>query len=217
MPGFSSGRASIATHLVTKRALVRWVGGSGLGALGLGTLGLGALGLGAPGLGCAAAEGDALSANSLGLPPWQGDDRRLFADELDPASLGLMASGSPRKDQALWLRAQKAEIIARVQIRTFTVESTRGGTYRLGLLVVQALAESALQDTKIDVSVDPGDPAYGLVKAQDRLIKERPYIGFFKRFAGPDDEIVFHFYLTADSAEVVQVVQEALALKDVNR
>jgi hypothetical protein len=28
---------------------------------------------------------------------------------------------------------------------------------------------------------------------------------------------VFHFYLTADSAEVAQVVQEALALKEVNR
>jgi hypothetical protein len=178
---------------------------------------VGGAALGALGVGCAGADGAVSSANSLGLPPWQGDDRRLFGDELDPASLGLMASGSPRKDQALWLRAQKAELVARVQIRTFTVESTRGGTYRLGLLVVQPLAESALQDPKIDVSVDPGDPAYGLVKAQDRLIKERPYIGFFKRFAGADDEIVFHFYLTADSAEVAQVVQEALALKEVNR
>lgn len=202
MREFSTGRAPTATHLVTKRALLGWVGGSGLGLLGPG---------------CAAAEGGADSATSLGLPAWQGEDRRLFSDELDPSSLGLMASGSPRKDQALWLRAQKAELVARVQVRTFTVESTRGGTYRLGLLVVQPLAESKLQDTKVDVSVDPGDPAYGLVKAQDRLIKERLYIGFFKRFAGADDEIVFHFYLTADSAEVAQVVQEALALQEVNR
>ncbi len=97
-------------------------------------------------LGCASADGEVQSAASLGLPAWVGEDRRLFADELDPAALGLSPSSVSRRDPNLWLRAQKAELVAVVSVKTFTLESTRGGTYRVGLKVEQPLAEPAFAD-----------------------------------------------------------------------
>lgn len=167
--------------------------------------------------GCSSTDEVVVSAKTLGLPPWQGEDRRLFGDEVDPAALGLMPPSAPRKDQSLWLRAQQAELAARVEVRTFTLESTRGGTYRLGLRVVQPLAESSMQEQEFEVIVDPGDPAYGLVKTQDALIQKRVFVGFFKRFAAPDDEVAIHFYMAVDSPEIAAVVQEAVALKEVNK
>jgi hypothetical protein len=115
------------------------------------------------------------------------------------------------------LRAQQSELTARVEVRTFTLESTRGGTYKLGLRVIQPLAEATMQELEFEVSVDPGDPAYGLLKTQDALIQKRTYIGFFKRFAAPNDEVAVHFYMTVDSPEIAAVVQEAVALKEVNK
>jgi hypothetical protein len=167
--------------------------------------------------GCSSMDEVVVSAKTLGLPPWQGEDRRLFGDELDPAALGLMPPSAPRKDQSLWLRAQQSELTARVEVRTFTLESTRGGTYKLGLRVIQPLAEATMQELEFEVSVDPGDPAYGLLKTQDALIQKRTYIGFFKRFAAPNDEVAVHFYMTVDSPEIAAVVQEAVALKEVNK
>ncbi len=168
-------------------------------------------------LGCASSEGEVESATSLGLPAWTGEERRLFADELDPAALGLSPSAASRKDPNLWLRAQQAELVSIVSIKTFTLESTRGGTYRIGLKVEQPLAEPTFADPTIEISVDPGDPAYGLFKAQDSLLQNKRFVGFFKRYAAADDQIVIHFYLASESPDVLALVQEAVALKDVNR
>lgn len=167
--------------------------------------------------GCAGAEGEVESATSLGLPAWTGEERRLFADELDPAALGLSPSSVSRKDPNLWLRAQRAELVSIVSVKTFTLESTRGGTYRIGLKVEQPLAEPTFTDPVIEVSVDPGDPAYGLFKAQDTLLQNKRFVGFFKRYAAADDQIVTHFYLAAESPDMLAVVLEAVALKDINR
>lgn len=167
--------------------------------------------------GCAGSETDLQSAASLGLPGWTGEERKLFADEMDPAALGLSASSAARKDPALWARAQRGELVAVVSVKTFTLESTRGGTYRVGLKVEQPLAQPTITDPVLEISVDPGDPAYGLFKAQDTLLQNRRFVGFFKRFAAADDQVAVHFYLTAESPDVLAVIQEAVALKDVNR
>jgi hypothetical protein len=158
-------------------------------------------------------------AKTLGLPAWQGTDKDLFGDEIDPAALGILPPKPPRKDQALWARAQQADIVGRVRVQTVTVDSRAGqATYHLGLQFANpTLAETKLEDRTFEVTVDIRDPAYGLVKAQDTGLQGRTFVGFVKRFAGADDEIENHFFLAADSADVAAVVQEAVAVKEVNR
>lgn len=169
--------------------------------------------------GCAGTTTEADTAKGLGLPPWTGMDKDLFADEIDPAAMGMVASKSPRKDQTLWARAQQAEIVGRVRVQTVTVDTGVGdSTYHLGLQFANPLlADTKLEERVFEVTIEIGDPAYGLVKTQDTALQGRTFVGFIKRFATPDDEIDNHFYLAADSAEVAAVVQEAVAVKEVTR
>ncbi|MFO0547518.1 MAG: cobalamin ABC transporter substrate-binding protein [Polyangiaceae bacterium] len=172
----------------------------------------------APAWACSNSSPQPQSAKTLGLPQWQGMDRDLFNDEIDPAALGIMPAQSARKDQILWARSQQAEIVGRVRVQTVTVDS-RGGdsTYHLGLRFAdQLLADTLLEDRDFEVTVDPGDPSYGLVKAQDTGMQGRTFVGFIRRFAGADDEIDVHFFLAPDSAEVAGVVKEAVAVKEVS-
>lgn len=180
-------------------------------------LGLLTLVLAGPGLACSSGGTTVQSAKTLGLPLWNGTDRDLFGDEIDPASLGFLAPKSPRKDQALWARSQQAEIVGRVRVKTVTADS-RGGesTYHLGLQFANPLlGESKLEEREFEITVEPRAPAYGLVKAQDTAMQGKTFVGFLKRFAGPDDEVAIHFYLAPDSADVAAVVQEAIAVKEV--
>jgi len=155
-------------------------------------------------------------AKSLGLPAWVGTDRDLFGDELDPSALGILPAKPARKDQVLWARSQKAELVGRVRVKTVTVDS-RGG-YQLVLLFAQPLlAPTELEEREFEVHVEPGDLSYGLVKAQDIGLIDKTFVGFIKRFAGADDEIAIHFYLAPDSAEVAAVVQEAVAVEEVTK
>lgn len=158
-------------------------------------------------------------AKSLGLPAWKGTDKDLFGDEIDPSALGIAAATPPRKDQALWARAQQAEIVGRVRVQTVTVDSRAGqARYHLGLqFATPLLAESKLEARDFEVTVEASDPCYGYVKAQDTGMQGKTFVGFVKRFSGADDEIDNHFYLAADSAEVAAAVQEALAIQEVRR
>ena len=168
--------------------------------------------------GCSSGAGaEPASASNLGLPPWQGTDRDLFGDEIDPSALGIVPNKPARKDQTLWARAQQADIVGRVRVKTFTRVPRAGDySYEIGLeFANQLLAPSKLDDRTFIVTVEIGDPAYGLVRAQDEALLERTFVGFVKRFVGADDTIANHFYLAADSAEVAAVVQEAVAIKEV--
>jgi hypothetical protein len=166
---------------------------------------------------CAGSDLPVGEAKKLGLPPWKATDKDLFGDELDPAALGILPPSPPKKDQALRARSQQAEVVGRVRVQTVTVD-TRGGqaSYHLGLRFASPLlAPTELEERDFEVSVEAGDPSYGLVKAQDTGLQGRTFVGFIKRFAGVDDEIEIHFFLAPDSAEVAAVVQEAVALKEV--
>jgi hypothetical protein len=169
------------------------------------------------GASCAGTDLPAGEAKKLGLPQWKGTDKDLFGDELDPAALGILPPSPPKKDQVLRARSQQAEMVGRVRVQTVTVDTRGGqGSYHLGLRFASPLlAPTELEDRDFEVSVEAGDPAYGLVKAQDTGLQGRTFVGFIKRFAGVDDEIEIHFFLAPDSAEVAAVVQEAVALKEV--
>ncbi len=171
--------------------------------------------------GCAGADtGEPQSARSLGLPNWAGQDKELFDDQIDPAALGMVASSnSTRRDEALWARAQSAEIVGRVRVQTVTVDTKAGEQkYHLGLQFAnELLGPTKLEERVFEVTIEPRDPAYGIAKALDTGLHGRTFVGFLKRFAGADDQVEVHFFLAPDSAEVGKAVQEAVAIKEVRR
>jgi hypothetical protein len=171
------------------------------------------------GASCSSSKPPVGAAKKLGLPAWTGTDRDLFGDELDPSALGILPPKPARKDQVLWARSQQAEVVGRVRVQTVTVDSRGGqGSYHLGLRFAQPLlAPTNLEEREFEVTVEPGDLSYGLIKAQDTGLQGRTFVGFIKRFAGADDEIEIHFYLAPDSAEVAAVVQEAVAVEEVTK
>jgi hypothetical protein len=150
------------------------------------------------------------------MPAWQGMDRELFGDEIDPVALGLLPPRDPRKDEALAARAQRAELVGRVRVQTFNADD-RGGevTYRLTLRFADPpLVPTELTEREFEVHVDARDAAFGVLKAVDAGVKRTPFIGLVRRYSGVDDTIVVHFYLAPDTPEVATAIQEVIAVQE---
>lgn len=179
-----------------------------------------ALALGVPALGCGASGPEAQSAKKLNLPKWDGVLRDLFSNEVEPAAMGLGAPKvASRTDRTLWARATASDVVGRARIQTVTVDRRAGvETYRLGIqFATPTLASPRTDDTTFELTITPSDPAYGMVKALDTRVQGKTFVAFVKRFAGADDEIEVHFYLSPDSADVAKVIQEAVAVQEVSR
>ncbi len=145
--------------------------------------------------------------------------RELFPNEIEPAALGLgAAKKASRSDRTLWARATTADVVGRARVQTVTVGS-RGGieTYQLGIQFASpTLAMPKTEEKTFELTIGPNDSAYGMVKALDSRMQGRIFVAFVKRFAGADDEVVVHFYLAPDSADVASVIQEAVAVQEVS-
>ena len=193
-------------------------------ALSLQATALGALSLAAAGC---SEEPAAQAPQRVPLPRWQGQLKDLYPNEIDPVALGFgavdtskAASQKWRGDRVLWARSTSADIVGRARVQTVTVD-TRAGTetYRLGIQFASpTLATPRLGDyTPIELTVSPSDSAYGMVKALDTRMQGKTFVAFVKRFAGPDDQIEVHFYLSPDSNDVAKAVQEAVAVEEVSK
>lgn len=174
-----------------------------------------------PAAGCAAAQDrGATPADPLaGLRPWEGHDRDVFDDNIDPAAVGFSLDGpSPRADRFLRERAQTADVVARVRVSTVTVESIgEQSTYHLGIQVgYPPLATPRVPDRSFELHIRPSSRAYGLAKALDARLRGLTFIAFIRRFAGEDGEPEIHWHLSPDTAEVAAAVQEAVALGELS-
>lgn len=152
------------------------------------------------------------------LPAWAGELRALFDDQIHPAAVGISLDGvSPAADRALPLRAQAADVVARVRVQTVTRPAVGARmSFTMTLQIgVPTLIPHDDPEPSVEVSVHPESPAFAMVQAleaQDSL-RGKTFIGFLKRFAGPEGPEV-HFHLTADTAEVAQVIQEVATLQE---
>ena len=102
---------------------------------------------------------------------------------------------------------------AAVTIDTVGDEST----YHFGVQVGTLLAASPkIQDTTVELIIKSASPAFGIAKALDQRMQGVTFIGFLHRFASPDGtEVELHWHLSADTAEVVSAVKEAVALREI--
>jgi len=153
------------------------------------------------------------------LPQWEARSRMVFDDNIDPAAVGLSMDGpSPRSDAFLRERAQTADVVARVRVQTVTVDSVGDlRTYHLGIQVgVPTLTKAKLPDRAFELSIKPASSAFGIARAFDARLRGRTFIGFIKRFSSPEGEVQVHWHLSADTAEVVTAIEEAVALREIS-
>lgn len=151
------------------------------------------------------------------LPAWEGRQRELFDDIIDPSALGLtLDTPSPRSDPFLRERAQTGDFVARFKVQTVTLDSMGAQEhYHLHLLVGRpAFAEPKYPDASVEIEIRTKDPAFGLVKAFDARLRGKTFIGFIRKFQGADGEPAVHFHLSADTEAVASSVKEAVALRE---
>jgi hypothetical protein len=163
---------------------------------------------------------DAQGAQSIeGLDVWAGHAREVFDDGIDPAAVGLSMEGpSPRADPFLRERAQTAGVVARVKVITVTVDSVGEETmYHLVIQVgVPPLATPKIPDQRFELLIRPSSRAFGIARAFDARLQGLTFVGFIQRFAGSDGEPEIHWHLSADTAEVVAAVKDAVALAELS-
>jgi hypothetical protein len=169
--------------------------------------------------GCGPSQ-DAQSATAVdGLPSWLGHEREVFDDGIDPAAVGLSMEGpSPRNDPFLKERALTADVVARVKVTTVTVDSVGDDSMvHLGILVGDPpLRTPTIPDQRFELLIRPSGRAFGIAKAFDARLQGLIFVGFLKRFAGPDGEAEIHWHLSADTPEVVAAVKDAVALAELS-
>lgn len=179
-----------------------------------------AAGLALGGPGCGEPPSGAHSAQPTGpLPVWEGHQREVFDDNLDPAAVGLsMDAPSPRTDPFLRERSQTGDIVARFKVQTVTLDSMGDSEhYHLGLLVGRpTLVEPRMPDSSIELAIRTGAPAFAVVKSFDARLRGKTFIGFVRKFQGADGEPELHWHLSADTEAVAASVKEAVALRELS-
>jgi hypothetical protein len=170
-----------------------------------------------PGCGAGALNAGEGSANALSA--WDEHAQNVFDDNIEPAAVGLtMDATNPRSDPLLRERARSAEMVARLNVSTVTVETlAQKVTYRLVVQVVPPPFNTpTISDTSFELVVGPGARSYGITRAFDTRLRGTSFIGFLRRFAGEGGEPAVHWHLSPDSAEVAAAVRDALALAELS-
>jgi hypothetical protein len=108
-------------------------------------------------------------------------------------------------------------VVARLRVQTVTRPAVGARmSFTLTLQIgVPTLIPHDDPEPSVEVRVDQASPAFATVQsleAQDRL-RGKIFIGFLKRFAGPEGPEL-HFHLTADTAEVAQMIQDVATLQE---
>lgn len=169
--------------------------------------------------GCAEGPRRPAEAQAAPLPAWEGREREVFDDVIDPAALGLTMEGSSSaQDPHLRERAQRADVVARVRVSTVTVETVGDASrYHLGVQVGQPpLAKPRVSGEAFELVIKPGTRSHPLAKAIDVRMRGMTFVGFLKLYAHEDGEPEVHFHLAPDTAEVVAAVKEAVALGELS-
>jgi hypothetical protein len=174
-------------------------------------------------LGCAAVG---CAPVTVGRPPrddappaqYQGDQVLLFDDLIEPKAVGmdLEAHHDPRFDATFRTRAQSADMVMRARVETVTgLDQGPAPAYRLGFHLVDRLGGHKSPGDDFTIKIDEVAPAIGVLKAFGGRLVGKTFVLFVKSFVGEEGDPVLHFHATADSAEVLAAVKEAVVLDEV--
>lgn len=168
------------------------------------------------GSGCGGAGAEA-QAPRRPMARYEGRQMVLFDDAIDPAAVGLSMDGvSPAQDPMLRSRALESDLVARMRVQTVTRDSVGAKTtYMLSLQpALPPLMPSEVDQPSFELFIDQNSKSFAIVQSLDSQLRGRTFIGFLRRFSGPEGP-KWHWHLTADQQDVAQVVQEIAVLEEV--
>ncbi len=149
------------------------------------------------------------------LMPWAGPWQALFDDGIDPAAVGTsLEARDPASDPLLKDRTRTAELVARMRVKS-SFRNAYGDRvqFQLQLQIGYQLLRPRITDPEIELTISAGTGAFGLLNENPGALKDRVFIGFVRRFVGPNGTEL-HWHLTADTVEVARAVEAASALQD---
>lgn len=169
-------------------------------------------------VGCAAPP-PPVKAPEVQLPAWEGEQRRIFADAIDPGAVGMnldAGGGSRRGDQDLRDRVLMADLVAVVRVQTVSVESSgEESRYRLGVKVQgQPLTKPLMLEREFELMVRRSSASFGVVRNLDSALVGRAFVGFFRRFSDTAGGGDIRFFLGPATPGFVATVQEQAILKN---
>jgi hypothetical protein len=165
--------------------------------------------------GCAGPAHGPRPVDPSSFPEYAGRAVDLFDDKIDADAVGLATVNvNPRNDPVFHERVGQAEAIARWRVSTVTVDMVAGQPlYHVIFVVATPLVSKEFSESRMELSIGPSAPSFGIVKWLDTRIIGRTFIGFVRRFAGAEEPVI-RFHLSADSPDVLAAVREATTLGD---
>lgn len=158
------------------------------------------------GAGCLDTPIPVVPSRPVALPAWEGEQRQIFDDAIDPSAIGVSMSGaSPALDPLLKVRTQTADLVGRFTVATVT-QDRNGESAQIHLTLrvePTPLLRRGIDGPFVELLVTEATEAFGLVTTYESALRGRTFIGFVKRFAGTDGPAL-HWHLTADAPDVAQ-------------
>lgn len=154
------------------------------------------------------------------LPSWSGHAVEVFDDTIEPAAVGLDYDRgyAPRADPLLRERAQLADAVVRVRVKTVTVKADGpDAVYQLGLRSVEKLGGSHPPPEDFDVVITKASESYGIMKSLESRLVGQAFIAFVREFVRSDGDREFHFHIAPDSPAVKLAVSDAIALDELKK
>ncbi len=150
------------------------------------------------------------------LPAYSADAVQVFDDGIDPHAVGLeLDYGDPRTDPRIRARAKASDIIVRARVMTITGSAGQGGRrYQLTLKSLERLGGKHPLGDELIVFVDKASPSLGIVKALEGQLVGKVFVMYLKAFSRPDGQRELHFHASADDADVVAAVKNAVLLDE---
>lgn len=156
------------------------------------------------------------------LPTYDSHSAELFDDAIEPTAMGYPSDtsvGRPMGDTRLRERSQVGDAVVRAKVTTVTSKAEdRGRSWQMGLRTTEHLAGSGPLPKDFLLSVDPTDPAAGILRGFEARLIGSSFVAFVREFrrAGAPGDSDLHFHLAADSPEEIQAVKAALVSDEVH-
>lgn len=155
------------------------------------------------------------SVPSRKLPAYGAIDAVIFDDTIAPEALGVPADGrSPADDSKLVPRTEQAEAVVRAKIVTVTRNQLDDRlAYRLVLRPVGDSLVGRAPSEPIELDLAPDNASVSHLRKNERALVGKTVLLFMRRY---DDggRVVTHFHLESDAPQVLEAVEHAKALDE---
>ncbi len=150
------------------------------------------------------------------LPTYEGHQRELFDDSIDPSAVSMTidAPPPPRVDVALRERTQVGDAVVRVSVETVTVKKDeREGhdvEFHLRLRVLEELVNGQLADSFV-VRFDKTSPSAAIVESLGARLIGKTFVAFVRGFKDANGSLRYHAHFAPDAKDVISAVLAATA------